>query len=168
MKNSTDLDRGSLLLSRFSHVRLCETPQMAAYQAHLSLGFSRQKYWMGCHFLLQCMKVKSESEVVQSCLTHSDPMDSSLPGSSIHGIFQAGVLEWGAITFSDTVLPQWWFYGTGIKSTVSSSSESFLSQAPLQKFLSGAPTRVLLPGVLGTNRGRTHSLQKQRKVFFLD
>ena len=49
---------------------------------------------VGCHFLLQCMKVKSESEVAQSCLTLSDPMDCSLPGSSIHGIFQAGVLEW--------------------------------------------------------------------------
>ena len=48
---------------------------------------------VGCHFLLQCMKVKSESEVAQSCLTLSDPMDCSLPGSSIHGIFQAGVLE---------------------------------------------------------------------------
>ena len=47
---------------------------------------------MGCHFLLQCMKVKSESEVVQSCLTLSDPMDCSLPGSSVHGIFQARVL----------------------------------------------------------------------------
>ena len=47
----------------------------------------------GCHFLLQCMKVKSESEVAQSCLTLSDPMDCSLPGSSIHGIFQARVLE---------------------------------------------------------------------------
>ena len=46
------------------------------------------------------MKVKSESEVAQSCLTLSDPMDCSLPGSSIHGIFQAGVLEWGAIAFS--------------------------------------------------------------------
>ena len=55
---------------------------------------------VGCHFLLQCMKVKSESEVAQSCLTLSDPMDCSLPGSSIHGIFQAGVLEWGAIAFS--------------------------------------------------------------------
>ena len=44
---------------------------------------------VGCHFLLQCMKVKSESEVVQSCLTPSDPMDCSLPGSSVHGIFQA-------------------------------------------------------------------------------
>ena len=55
---------------------------------------------VGCHFLLQCMKVKSESEVTQSCLTLSDPMDCSLPGSSIHGIFQARVLEWGAIAFS--------------------------------------------------------------------
>ena len=55
---------------------------------------------VGCHFLLQCMKVKSESEVAQSCPTLSDPMDSSLLGSSIHGIFQARVLEWGAIAFS--------------------------------------------------------------------
>ena len=55
---------------------------------------------VGCRFLLQCMKVKSESEVTQSCPTLSDPMDCSLPGSSIHGIFQAGVLEWGAIAFS--------------------------------------------------------------------
>ena len=52
---------------------------------------------MGCHFLLQCMKVKSESEVTQSYPTLIDPMDCSLPGSSIHGIFQARVLEWGAI-----------------------------------------------------------------------
>ena len=56
---------------------------------------------VGCHFLLQCMKVKSESEVAQSCPTPSDPMDCSLPGSSIHGIFQARVLEWGAIAFSE-------------------------------------------------------------------
>ena len=55
----------------------------------------------GCHFLLQCMKVKSESEVAQSCPTLSDPMDCSLPGSSAHGIFQARVPEWGAIAFSD-------------------------------------------------------------------
>ena len=56
---------------------------------------------VGCHFLLQCRKVKSESEVAQSCLTLSDPMDCSPPGSSIHGIFQARVLEWGAIAFSE-------------------------------------------------------------------
>ena len=55
---------------------------------------------VGCHFLLQCMKVKNQSEVAQSCPTLSDPMDCSLPGSSVHGIFQARVLEWGAITFS--------------------------------------------------------------------
>ena len=55
---------------------------------------------VGCHFLLQCMKVKSESEVAQLCPTLSDPMDCSLPGSSVHGIFQARVLEWGAIAFS--------------------------------------------------------------------
>ena len=58
---------------------------------------------VGCHFLLQCMKVKSESEVTQSCLTLSDPMDCSPPGSSIHGIFQARVLEWGTIAFSITI-----------------------------------------------------------------
>ena len=55
---------------------------------------------VGCHFLLQCMKVESESEVALSCLTLSDPMDCSLPGSCIHGIFRATVLEWGAIAFS--------------------------------------------------------------------
>ena len=59
---------------------------------------------VGCHFLLQCMKVKSESEVSQSCLTLNDPMDCSLPGSSVHGIFQPRVLEWGAITFSTVPL----------------------------------------------------------------
>ena len=54
---------------------------------------------VGCQFLLQCKKVKSESEVAQSCLTLSDTMDCSLPGSSIHGIFQTRVLKWGAIAF---------------------------------------------------------------------
>ena len=55
---------------------------------------------VGCHFLLQCMKVKSAREVAQSCPTPSDSMDCSLPGSSVHGIFQARALEWGAIAFS--------------------------------------------------------------------
>ena len=57
---------------------------------------------VGCHFLLQCMKVKSESEVTQSCPTLCDPIDCRLPGSSAHGIFQARVLEWGATAFSST------------------------------------------------------------------
>ena len=89
-----------LLLSRFSSVRLYATPQTAAHQAPPPLGFSQARV-LGCHFLLQCRKVKSESEVAQSCPTLRDPMDCSLPGSSIHGIFQAGVLEWGAIAFSE-------------------------------------------------------------------
>ena len=65
---------------------------------------------MGCHFLLQCMKVKSESEVAQLCLTLSDPMDCSPPGSSARGIFQARVLEWGVIAFSLgwAIIPQDW------------------------------------------------------------
>ena len=58
---------------------------------------------VGCHFLLQCRKMKRESEVAQSCPTLSEPMDCSLSGSSIHGIFQAGVLEWGAIAFSVSI-----------------------------------------------------------------
>ena len=59
---------------------------------------------VGCHFLLQCMKVKSESEVTLSCRTLSDPMDWSLLGSSAHGIFQARVLKWGAIAFSSSYI----------------------------------------------------------------
>ena len=65
---------------------------------------------VGCRFLLQCMKVKRESEFSQSCPTLSDPMDCSLPGASIHGIFQARVLEWGDIAFSEIFLwaPFFW------------------------------------------------------------
>ena len=92
-----------LMLSHFSHVRLCATPKMAAHQVPPSLEFSGKNTGVGCHFLLQCMKMKSESEVAQSCPTLSDPIDCSLPGSSIHGIFQARVLEWGAIAFSDVL-----------------------------------------------------------------
>ena len=60
---------------------------------------------VGCHFLLQCVKVRSESEVAQSCPTLSNPMDCSPPGSSVHGIFKARVLEWGATAFSE--IQQW-------------------------------------------------------------
>ena len=89
-----------LLLSHFSCVQLCVTPQTAAHQAPRPWDSPGKNTGVGCHFLLQCRKVKSESEVAQSCPTLSDPMDCSLPGSSIHGIFQARVLEWGAIVFS--------------------------------------------------------------------
>ena len=137
-----------LLLSRFSHVRICATPEMAAHQAphpwdapgkNTGVGcyfllqcmkvksesefaqscptyrphglqptrllrpwaFPGKSTGVGCHCLLKCMKVKSEREVTQSCPTLCDLMDCSLRGSSIHGIFQARVLEWGAIAFSD-------------------------------------------------------------------
>ena len=63
---------------------------------------------VGCHSLLQCMKVKSESEVTQSCPTLSDPMDCSPPGSSLHGIFRARVLEWVTIAFSTQSCPSLW------------------------------------------------------------
>ena len=90
-----------LLLSRFSRVQLCATPETAAHQSPPSLGFSRQEHWSGLPF----PSPVHESEVAQSCPTLCNPMDHSLPGSSIHGIFQKRVLEWGAITFSSH--PRW-------------------------------------------------------------
>ena len=90
-----------LLLSHFSCVRLCATPQTAATRLPRPWDSPGKNTGVGCHFLLQCIKVKSESEVAQSRPTLSDPMDCSLPGSSVHGIFQARVLEWGAIAFCE-------------------------------------------------------------------
>ena len=75
---------------------------MAAHQAPHLWDSPGKNTGVGCHFLLQCMKVQRESEVVQSCPTLSDPMDRSPPGSSVHGIFQARTLEWVAIAFSVT------------------------------------------------------------------
>ena len=89
-----------LLLSRFSRVWLCATPETAAHQAPPSLGFSRQEHWSGLPFsspMHESEKWKWSHSVVSDSLW---PMDCSLPGSSIHGIFQARVLEWVAIAFS--------------------------------------------------------------------
>ena len=96
---------------------------------------------VGCHFLLQCMKVKSEREVTQSCPTLSDPMDFSLPGSSVHGIFQARALEWGAIAFSAAVaiaalkLSFWKSQGTG--------THKFLLRLLLQLLAGWMATQVI-------------------------
>ena len=93
-----------LLLSRFSHVRptLCDpidgSPPTRLPRPWDSPG---KNTGVGCHFLLQCVKVKSESEVTQSYLTLSNPMDYSPPGSSGPGILQARILEWVAISFSN-------------------------------------------------------------------
>ena len=89
-----------LLLSRSSRVGLCATPWWQPTRLACPWDSPGKNTGVGCHFLLQCMKVKRESEVTQLCLTLSDPMDCSLPGTSVHGIFQARVLEWGAIAFS--------------------------------------------------------------------
>ena len=128
---------------------------MAAHQGSPSLGFSRQEHWSGFHFLLQCMKVKSEREVSQSCPTLRDPMDCSLPGSSVHGLFQARVLEWGAIAFSEKWARKLLWEEALIRPLilfmrVPSSRPSHLCQTPPTKpGLSEkvmAPTPVLLPG----------------------
>ena len=90
---------------------------------------------VSCHYLLQCIKVKSESEVAQSCPTLHDPMDCSPPGSSVHGIFQARVLEWVAIAFSGD-LPI-----LGIKSMSLAMQGGFLMTGP-----PGKPLNTLLTG----------------------
>ena len=85
--------------------QLCPTllpPGLQTSRLLCPWDFPGKNTGMGCQFLLQCVKVKSESELAQSCPTLSDPIDYSLPGSSVHGIFQAGVLAWGAIAFSTT------------------------------------------------------------------
>ena len=98
---------------------------------------------VGCHFLLQCMKVKSESEVAQSCPTLTHPMDCSPPGSSIHGIFQARVLEWGAIAFSHLSV-------TTRKTTAltTTTTKSLQSCPTLCDPIDGSPPGSPVPGIL--------------------
>ena len=89
-----------LLLSHFSRVRLLGPHRRQPTRLPHPWDSPGKNTGVSCHFLLQCMKVTSESEVVQSCPTLRDPMDCRLPGSSAHGIFQTRVLEWVAIAFS--------------------------------------------------------------------
>ena len=84
-----------LLLSRFRCVWLCGPHRWQPTRLHRPWDSPGKNTGVGCHFLLQCMKVKSASEVAQPCLTLSDPTDCSPPGSSVHGTLQARVLEWG-------------------------------------------------------------------------
>ena len=93
-----------LLLSPFSRVRLVRPHRRQPTRLPRPWDSPGKNTGVGCHFLLQCMKVKSESEVAQLCLTLHDPMDFSSPGSSVHGIFQARVLEWVPIAFSKTLI----------------------------------------------------------------
>ena len=124
---------------------------------------------VGCHFLPQCMKVKSESEVAQSCPTLHDPMDCSLPGSSVHGIFQARVLEWGATAFSTipayTQIPPVFVYcSLVLKSSVIVdrlanfvnlfTAESSSNETPLAKKQDG----------IGTNRSQRFLFLKEKET----
>ena len=131
------------MLSHFSRVRLCATPQTAAHQAPCPWDSPGKNTGVGCHFLHQCMKVKSESEVTQSCQTLRDPMDCSLPGSSIHGIFQARAPEWVAIAFSHpyittgktTALTRWTFVGKVMSLLFNMLSRLMIAFLPRSKHL---------------------------------
>ena len=129
-----------LLLSHFSRVRLCATLQMTAHQAPCPWDSPGKNTGVGYHFLLQCMRVKSESEVAQLCPTLRDPMDCSLPGS-VHRIFQARVPEWGAIAFSIQIL------GTPNKmkslSALPCSMASFFTIDKIQKKIYVQHTHIL-------------------------
>ena len=91
-----------LLLSRFSRVQLCVTPQTAAHQAPRPWDSPGKNTGVGCHFLLQCMKVRSESEVVSRVRFFATPWTAAHQAPPLMGFFQARVLEWGAIAFSDS------------------------------------------------------------------
>ena len=93
-----------LLLSRISHVQLCVTHGRQPTRLPRPWDSPGKNTGVDCHFLLQCMKVKSESEVARSCPSLRDPMDCSLSGSSVHGSLQARVLEWVASVFSRGVV----------------------------------------------------------------
>ena len=92
-----------ILLSHFRHVWLCAAPQTAAHQAPPSLGFSRQEPWSGLPFPSPVHESEKWKWSRLVCPTLHDPMDCSPPGSSVHGILQARVLEWVAIAFSENI-----------------------------------------------------------------
>ena len=128
-----------LLLSRFSRVRLCATPYTASHQSLPSLGLSRQEHWSGLPFPSPMQESESESEVAQSCPTLRDPMDCSPPGSSVHGIFQARVLEWGAIALGHFLKQQkrkvhWVLNYTKMKCLETDFSLVLVLQSPTSKF----------------------------------
>ena len=120
---------------------LCD-PMMAAHQAPPSLGFSRQEHWSGLPFPSPMHESESESEVAQSCPTLSNPMDFSLPGSSVHGIFQARILEWGAIAFSDKCC----YKQLKLKSYTVSRSQAHLNSSLFHILHTSQESTVASPG----------------------
>ena len=131
---------------------------------------------VGCHFLLQCMKVKSKSEVNQSCPTLSNPIDCSLPGSSVHGIFQARVLEWVAVAFSGNEkttspifsvwLESWLTQQIYLASLENQISRIFLCEKELNFYFS--PLRGSLAGKPKYDTRASQRWRKGRKGCFKD
>ena len=128
---------------------------------------------VGCHFLLQSLKVKSESEVAQSCPTLSDPMNCSqaaveLPGSSIHGIFQARVLQWGASAFSLTLYPSnsvsLRFVIPLLPHSIPMGNRKYVYSLPSLSWASGNHWNNFRPSVLNKSYD-THCINKQRHRF---
>ena len=118
-----------LLLRRFSHVRPHRRQPIRLLCPWDSPG---KNTGVGCHFLLQCMKVKRESEVAQSCLTLSNPMDCSLPGSSIHGIFQAGVNGVESFCFSN-ISSSWGIMGKSLEKEMATHSSILAWRIPMDR-----------------------------------
>ena len=114
---------------------------------------------VGCHFLLQCMKVKSESEVPQLCPTPSNPMDCSLPGSSVHGILQARVLEWFAIAFSILLT----LMTTKRKARLRNNSMDIFCKIKLQHYFSKFQNILILMLQLPWNLNTTVRFYEARK-----
>ena len=129
-----------LLLSHFSRVRPVRPHRQQPTRLPIPWDSPGKNTGMGCHFLLQCMKVKSESEVSQWCPTRSDLMDCSLLGSSVHGVFQARVLEWGAIAEHQRIVAfeLWcWRRRLRVPWTASSSNQSILKEISPEYSLEG-------------------------------
>ena len=129
-----------LLLSHFSHVQLCGPHRRQPSRLRHPWDSPGKNTGVGCHYLLQCMKVKSESEVAQSHLTFRDPMDCCLPVSSVHGIFQARVLEWAAIAFSRSA------HEGPIYQTFSPLQFAANAEWPQSSWPSSAASRVVVRG----------------------
>ena len=143
-------------MKSLSRVRLFVTPWTVAYQVPPSMGFSRQEYWSGVPFPF-LLKSAVKVLVTPSCLTHCDPMDCSLPGSSVHGIFQAIVLEWIAISFSKT-------FESESHSVVTDSLQPHGLYGPwnFPGQNTGVGSHSLLPGIFpaqGSNPGLPHGRQ---------
>ena len=156
-----------LLLSRFSHVQLCVTPRRRPIRLPCPWNSPGENTGVGCHFLLQCVKVKSKSEVAQSCPTLSDPMDCSLPGSSVHVIFQQE--DWSGVPSPSPLLkhkmPQYYRILRQFRNEKERSRQSLphLSSDTIQLMLHLMLVPVSLCGQSWTFQGKVNKLSEGSK-----